>query len=56
MQTEPTLWTRQRRANSPMKGEQRMNNGRVNKRIFGAVLGAAALLMYNSIFIKIGWG
>lgn len=40
----------------PMKGEQRMNNGRVNKRIFGAVLAAAALLMYVSIFLKIGWG
>ncbi len=33
-----------------------MNNWRVNKRIFGAVLAAAALLMYASIFFKVAWG
>lgn len=33
-----------------------MNNGRVNKRIFGAVLAAAALAMYASVFFKVVWG
>jgi hypothetical protein len=33
-----------------------MNNGRVNKRVLGAVLAAAALLMYVSIFLKVGGG
>jgi hypothetical protein len=33
-----------------------MNNGRVNKRVWGVVLAAVALLMYVSIFLKMGGG
>ena len=33
-----------------------MNNGRMNKRVMGIVLAAAALLMYVSIFLKVGGG
>lgn len=33
-----------------------MNNGRVNKRVLGVVLAAVALLMYVSIFFKMGGG
>jgi hypothetical protein len=33
-----------------------MNNGRVNKRVLGVALAAAALLMYVSIFLKVAGG
>jgi hypothetical protein len=33
-----------------------MNNGRMNKRVLGLVLAAAALLMYVSIFFKVAGG
>ena len=39
-----------------IKGKQRMNNGRVSKRVLGVVLAAAALLMYVSIFFKVAGG
>jgi hypothetical protein len=39
-----------------MEGESGMRNERVNKRVLGVVLAAAALAMYASIFFKIGWG
>lgn len=53
--------TRVRRSDRPsheraMEGELGMRNERVNKRVLGVVLAAAALAMYASIFFKIGWG